>query len=79
MLEWVSPLVVISKADGDIRISVEMRCAKQAIVRERRPILTIEEVLQDHGSPVFSRVDLKLGFHQILLAEESRHVTTFLT
>ena len=77
---WVSPLVVIPKADGHIRICVEMRCANQAIGRERQPIPTIEEVLQDlNGSTVFSRVDLKWGFHQILLAEESRHVTTFVT
>ena len=77
---WVSPLVVIPKADGDIRICVYMRCANQAIVRERQPFPTIEEVLQDlNGSTVFSRVDLKWGFHQILLAEESRHVTTFVT
>ena len=77
---WVSPLVVIPKADGDIRICVDMRCANQAIVRERQPIPTIEEVLHDlNGSTVFSRVDLKWGFHQILLAEESRHVTTFVT
>jgi len=47
-------------------------------VRERQPIPTIKEVLQDlNGSTVFSRVDLKWEFHQISLAEESRHVTTF--
>ena len=42
---WVSPLGVIPKADGDIRICVDMRCANKAIVRERQPIPTIEEVL----------------------------------
>lgn len=37
-------------------------------------------MLQDlNGSTVFSRVDLEWGFHQIVLAEESRHVTTFVT
>ncbi|PFX31209.1 Uncharacterized protein K02A2.6 [Stylophora pistillata] len=77
---WVSPLVVIPKADGDIRICVDMRCANQAIVRERQPIPTIVEVLQDlNGSTVFSRVDLKWRFQQIPLADESRHVTTFVT
>ena len=56
-----------------------MRRANQAIIRERQPIPTVK-VLQDlNGSTVFSRVDLKWGFHQILLAEESRHVTTFVT
>ena len=77
---WVSPLVVVPKPDGDVRICVDMRRANQAIIRERQPIPTVEEVLQDlNGSTVFSRVDLKWGFHQILSAEESRHVTTFVT
>ena len=77
---WVSPLVVVPKPDGDVKICVDMRRANQAIIRERQPIPTVQEVLQDlNGSTVFSRVDLKWGFHQILLAEESRQVTTFVT
>lgn len=66
---WVSALVVIPKSDGDIRTRVDMRCANQAIVREPQPVPTIEEVLQDRNdSAVFSRGDLKRGFHQILLS-----------
>ena len=76
--EWVSPLVVVPKSDGDIRISVDMRRANEAIVRERHPIPTIEEVLYDlNGSTVFSKLDLKWGFHQIELEAESREITTF--
>lgn len=72
--------MVIPKSDGDIGICVDMKRANQVIVRERSPINTIEEVLIDlNGSTVFSRVDLKWGFNQILLAEESKHVTTFVT
>ena len=64
--EWVSPLVVVPKANGDIRICVDMRRANSAIERERHPILTIEEVLYDlNGSTVFSKLDLKKGFHQV--------------
>ena len=77
---WVSPLVVVPKPDSDVRICVDMRRANQAIIRERQPIPTVEEVLQDlNGSTVFSRVDLTWGSHQILFAEESRHMTTFVT
>ena len=78
--EWVSPLVVVPKSDGDIRICVDMRRANEAIVRERHPIPTIEEVLYDlNGSTVFSKLDLKWGFHQIELEAESREITTFVT
>ena len=77
---WVSPLVVVPKPDSVVRICVDMRSANQAIIRERQPIPTVEEVLQDlNGSTIFNRVDLKWGFHQTLLAGESRHVTTFVT
>ena len=76
--EW--PLVVVPKTDGDVRICVDMRRANSAIERERHPIPTIEEVLYDlTGSTVFSKLDLKWGFHQVELDERSRGITTFVT
>ena len=45
--EWVCPLAVVPKADGDIRICVDMRRANEAIARDRHPILTIEQVLYE--------------------------------
>ena len=78
--EWVSPYVEVLKLDGDIQICVNMHRAKEAIVRECHPIPTIEEVLYDlNGSTVFSKLDLKWGFHQIKLEAESREITTFVT
>ena len=75
---WVSPVVVASKAEGDIRLCVDMRKANQAIIRERIPIPTVDEVVENlSGSTVFSKLDLCLGFHQIELDEESRDITTF--
>lgn len=78
--ELVSPLVVVSKPDGDIRVCVDMRRAKEAIERERHPIPTIEEVLHElNGSTVFSKLELKWGFHQVELETESRRFTAFIT
>ena len=73
-------MVVAQKAEGDIRLCVDMRKANQAIVRERIPIPTDDEVVENfNGSAVFSKLDLGLGFHQIELDEESRDITTFVT
>ena len=64
---WISPLV-IPKPDGDIRVCVDMRRANEAIVRERHPIPSVEELLHRlNGSTKFSKLDLKWGFHQITL------------
>ena len=51
---WVSPVVVVPKPSGDIRLCVDMRQAHMAVKRERFPIPTIDEVLQDlNESQVF--------------------------
>ena len=77
---WVNPVVVVPKPNGDVRLCVDMRCANKAILRERHPIPTIEEILQDmQEGGNFSKLDLKWGYHQIELCEESRSITTFVT
>ena len=77
---WVSPLVDVPKSSGEIRVCVDMRQVNTAVIRERYPIPTIEESLQDlNGAAVFSKLDLKWGYHQIELDEKSRELTTFTT
>ena len=77
---WVSPLVAVPKPNGEVRVCVDMRQANQAILRERHPIPTVEETLQElHGAAVFSKLDLKWGYHQIELDPDSCGITTFAT
>lgn len=77
---FVSPIVVVPKPNGDIRLCVDMRQTKTAVERERFPMPTIEETLVDiNGAKVFSKLNLKWGFHQLELEEASRPVTTFAT
>ena len=68
---WVSPVVVAPKPGSDnIRLCVDMRRANEAVLRERYPIPTVDEILEQlNGSTVFSKLDLKWGFHQIVLDE----------
>ena len=69
----VCPVAAAPKASGDIRFCVDMSKANAAIVRERIPISTVDEVLENlNGSAVFSKVDLRLGFQKIELDEDSR-------
>ena len=77
---WVSPLVAVPKSNGDVRVCVDMRRANEAVIRERHPIPTLEETLQAlNGAAVFSKLDLRWGYHQVELHPESRILTTFST
>ena len=80
--EWVSTPIFVPKPGNpnELRLCLDMRRVNEAILRTRHPIPTIDELLIEmNGSVVFSKLDLKWGFHQIELDPESRYLTTFVT
>ena len=74
----VSPVVVAPKVSGDIWLCGDTRKGNAAIIRERRPIPTVDEVLENpNDSAKFSKLDLRLGFYRIKLDEDCRDIATF--
>ena len=64
----------------EIRLCVDMREANKAVKRERHTIPTIDELILDlNGAKVFSKLDLRSGYHQLELHPDSRYITTFST
>ncbi len=77
---WVSNIVVTEKRNGDPRICVDMRQANKAVIRERHPTDTVDDIATDmNGSKKFSIIDLREGYHQAELHPDSRDITTFST
>lgn len=75
---WQSAIVPIQKSKDEIRICVDMRAANKAILKLQHQMPTIEKLSADLcGSKIFSKLDLKKGFHQIRIDESSRDITTF--
>ena len=76
---WVSPAVFVPKPNKDeVWICIDMRHPTEDIQREKLPIPTVDEVLEEmNGGTVFSKLDMNIGFHQIDLEEASRDITTF--
>lgn len=77
----ISPIVTPPKKDGEeIRLCVDMREANRAVKRERHTIPTIDELILDlNDAKVFSKLDLRSGYHQLELHPDSRYITTFST
>lgn len=77
---WVSPLVVVGKANGEPRLCLDLRRVNEAVLREHHPMPVVEDYIARLGQgSIWSKLDVKEAFLQIELAEESRDLTTFIT
>ncbi len=77
---WFSNLVIVQNRSGGIRLCVELRGPNKAVVPDKYPLPTIEELITlFYGSSVFTKLDLKQGYMQIPLHEDSRNLTAFVT
>lgn len=78
--DWCAPMVPVVKANGSVRICVDLQKLNQAVVRERLILPNLEDVSPKLvGSKVFSKLDASSGFYQLPLHPESSHLTTFIT
>ena len=76
--EWISPMVVQDKKIGEIKICVYLRKPNDPCLHDPFPTPFIDEVLDNvGGQEVYSFTDGFSGYHQIQIAKEDRHKTTF--
>ena len=78
--EWLSPIVAARKANGSLRLCVDLRGLNKCVVVDKYPLPNITDMLTLlDGATVFSNIDLMKAYHQIRLSEESKNLTAFIT
>ena len=75
---YASPIVLVRKKNGKLRLCVDYRKVNLRTIRDSYPLPKIEDMFAAlHGSDWFSTMDLKMGFHQIEMAETSKDISAF--
>ena len=75
---WASPIVIVDKKDGSKRFCVDLRGLNRITKKNSHPLPRIDDILASlDGSQYFSCLDLRSGYWQIPMDEDSKEKTAF--
>ena len=78
--EWASPLVLVRKSSGDLRICVDYRKLNEATMLTSYPLPNLTETLDRlAGASYFTLIDMVSGYHQVEVADEDKEKTAFVS
>ena len=77
---WISNMVFVRKPTGKLRICCDLSDVNKAIIPDKYPLPTIEELSESFaGASLISKIDLKGAYLQVDLDPEIRYITAMIT
>ena len=77
---WDAPVLFIKKKDGTMRLCINYRQLNKVTIKNKYPLPRIDDLFdQLQGASVFSKIDLRLGYHQLKIKEMDILKTAFRT
>nr|GFC61834.1 putative reverse transcriptase domain-containing protein [Tanacetum cinerariifolium] len=77
---WGAPVLFVKKKDGSFRMCIDYRELNKLTIKNRYPLPRIDDLFdQLQGSSIYSKIDLRSGYHQLRVREEDIPKTAFRT
>ena len=77
---WGAPVLFAKKKDKTLRLCIDYRQWNRVTIKNRYPLLWIDDLFnQLRGARVYSKIDLRNGYHQLRVRETDISKTTFRT
>ena len=77
---WGAPVLFVKKKYGSLRLCIDYRQLNRVTIRNQYPLPRIDELFdQLQGSRVYSKIDLRSGYHQLRVQESDVPKTAFRT
>ncbi|MCO5569916.1 hypothetical protein L7F22_023630 [Adiantum nelumboides] len=78
--DWVSPIVVVLKKNGKLRVCVNLKKVNAATIRDNYPLPNTDHVIERvAGREAYSFLDGFSGYNQLAIKPEDQHKTAFAT
>ncbi|GKE16939.1 reverse transcriptase domain-containing protein [Tanacetum coccineum] len=75
---WGAPVLFVKKKDGSFRMCIDYRELNKLTVKNRYPLPRIDDLFdQLQGSSVYSKIDLRSGYHKLRVRKEDIPKTAF--
>jgi hypothetical protein len=77
---WGAPVLFVKKKDGTLRLCTDFRQLNKVIVKNKYPLPRIDYLFdQLKDAEIFSKIDLRSGYHQVRIKDEDIGKTAFRT
>jgi hypothetical protein len=77
---WGAPVLFVNKKDGTLMLCIDFKQLNMVTIKNKYPLPIIDDLFdQLKGARIFSKIDLRLGYHQVRIREEDINKTTFRT